>query len=508
MNDKGKTTEDLLKELQELKRENSNLKVLYDKAVSDYKQAEAKLIRSSKELASQNEDKESLTEELIISNIELAFKNEDKEKRTDELIIANIGLSMQLEMIKKREAELKKAKEKAEESNRLKSAFLANMSHEIRTPMNGILGFTELLKNPHLTPEKQQKYINLIDKGGVRLINLINDLIDISKIEAGQTKAYYSECNVNEEIEYIYTFFKQEIERKGMQIFNQKSFADKNAMINTDREKLDAILSNLVKNAIKYSDAGSIEFGYYLKPVSNSSRLDGEPSELMFFVKDQGIGILEENLETIFDRFSQVDYEHKKSYHEGVGLGLSIAKAYVQMMGGNIWVESEYGKGSTFYFTIPYLPVKALNETVKVDLVEEAVNEIRKIKILIVEDDESSALLQTEIVNNHSSEIFYATTGVEAVEAFLSHSDIDLILMDIQMPVMNGIDATIQIRQYSQDVVIIAQSAHVFLSDREKALKAGCNETILKPLDKTLLLELMNKYFSHLSNPVRSINHF
>jgi CheY-like chemotaxis protein len=177
-------------------------------------------------------------------------------------------------------------------------------------------------------------------------------------------------------------------------------------------------------------------------------------------------------------------------------LGLSIARAYVEMLGGKIWAESELGKGSTFYFTTPYIPVKEeIIAAKKVGSTDTTEKKIKKLKILIAEDDESSAALQTEIIHNYSSEIFYATTGIEAVEAFLQHPDIDLILMDIQMPVMNGLDATRQIRLSNKEKVIIAQSAHVFASDTEKALEAGCNEVILKPLNRALLIELINKYF-------------
>jgi signal transduction histidine kinase len=245
--------------------------------------------------------------------------------------------------------ELLLAKEKAEKNDLLKSAFLANMSHEIRTPMNGILGFADMLQEQELTGEEQQEYISIIKKSGERLLNIINDLIDISKVESGQMEIYISETNVNEQIEYICTFFKPEVERKGMQIFFQHSLPEKEVVIKTDREKVYAILTNLVKNAIKYSDKGIIELGYNIKPANST----GSPTELVFFVKDTGIGISKEKLETIFNRFVQADLTNKRTV-QGAGLGLAIAKAYVKMLGGKIGVESEPGKGSTFYFTLPY----------------------------------------------------------------------------------------------------------------------------------------------------------
>jgi len=240
------------------------------------------------------------------------------------------------------EQELIIAKEKAEESDRLKSAFLANMSHEIRTPMNGILGFTELLKEPDLTGEQQQDYIKIIEKSGARLLNIINNIVDISKIESGLMEVDIKELNINKKIEYIYNLFKSEVEGKGIHLSLKNRLPLKEVVTKTDPEKLYSILTNLVKNAIKYTTAGSIELGYEIK---------GEYLE--FFVKDTGIGIPKDRQKAIFERFVQADITDKQAL-QGAGLGLSIAQAYVEMLGGKLWVESEEGKGSVFYFTIPY----------------------------------------------------------------------------------------------------------------------------------------------------------
>lgn len=239
------------------------------------------------------------------------------------------------------------AKEKAEESDRLKTAFLANMSHEIRTPMNGILGFVELLKEPKLSGEEQQEYILIIEKSGERLLNIINDIVDISKIEAGQMAVNIKESNINDQIAYINTFFQPEFERKGLNYSFKNGLPSKDAVIKTDREKIYAILINLVKNAIKFTNEGAIEFGYELHKKN-------EHTELVFFVKDTGIGIPRDRQEAIFERFIQADISDKMAL-QGAGLGLSISKAYVEMLGGKIWIESEAGKGSAFYFTIPYI---------------------------------------------------------------------------------------------------------------------------------------------------------
>jgi signal transduction histidine kinase len=240
------------------------------------------------------------------------------------------------------EIELIKAKEKAEESDRLKSSFLANMSHEIRTPMNGILGFSELLKTPKLSGEKQQEYIRIIEESGERMLNIINNIIDISKIEAGLMKTVIQVSNINDQLRYIYTFFKPEVEAKGMKLSYSINLSDEEAFVYTDREKIYAILTNLVKNAIKYSNKGAIEFGYSKKE-----------NWLEFFVKDSGIGIPKVRQTAIFERFIQADIENKLA-QQGAGLGLSITKSFIEMLGGKIWVESEEEIGSTFYFTLPY----------------------------------------------------------------------------------------------------------------------------------------------------------
>ncbi|MEI6435878.1 MAG: PAS domain S-box protein [Bacteroidota bacterium] len=265
------------------------------------------------------------------------------------------------------ELELIKAKEKAEESDRLKSAFLANMSHEIRTPMNGILGFAELLKEPDLTGEEKTEYIRIIEKSGMRMLNIINDLVDISKIEAGQMEVSVSKTNINDQIEFIYNFFKPEVELKGIRFSFQNSLTDNEAIIKTDCEKIYAILTNLVKNAIKYTNSGSIEFGYKIvetqciaslnktQCIASLNKTPGMAS-LQFFVTDTGIGIPIHRQKAVFERFVQADIEDRKAL-QGARLGLAISKAYIEMLGGTIWVESEEGKGSTFYFTIPIIKV-------------------------------------------------------------------------------------------------------------------------------------------------------
>ena len=381
--------------------------------------------------------------------------------------------------------ELRIAKNHAEESDKLKTSFLANMSHEIRTPMNGILGFAGLLKDPMLSGEEQKEYIDIIEKSGTRMLNIINDIIDISKIESGLMKVKMTESNINDQIDYIYTFFKPEVEIKGMKLSCIKNLASVDSIIKTDREKVFAILINLVKNAVKYSNEGVIEFGYIKKG-----------KYLEFFVSDTGIGIPKNRQNAVFERFIQADIDDKKAI-QGAGLGLSISKAFVEMLGGKIWVDSEQGKGSTFYFTIPYdnkLNKKTNNQNRIID--NEIVSHLKKLKILIAEDDEISKLFINKVVQPFSKQTLNVSNGAEAIIVCGNNPDIDLILMDIKMPIIDGYEATQEIRKFNKDVIIIAQTANGLSNDIQMAINAGCNDHISKPIDKHEFLTLLQKYFS------------
>lgn len=264
-------------------------------------------------------------------------------------IIGFLGVQRDITERKKAEHDLIKALEKATESDRLKSAFLANMSHEIRTPMNGILGFANLLRKPNISSRKQLHHINIIEQSSKRLLGIIDDLMIISKIEAGQTEVSISEVNINDQLDQLYSFFEPEVVEKGLKFIYKKSLSPNEAVIKTDNIKLYGILSNIIKNAIKFTDKGSITFGASTSSATKATT--GSASEIKFYVKDTGIGITKDRQEAIFDRFVQADIEDSEA-RQGAGLGLSIAKAYVSMLGGKIWVDSEPGKGSQFYFTI------------------------------------------------------------------------------------------------------------------------------------------------------------
>lgn len=389
---------------------------------------------------------------------------------------------------KREEAELIKAKEKAEESDRLKSAFLANMSHEIRTPMNGILGFADLLKEPKLTGEEQREYISIIEKSGERMLSIINDIISISKVESGQMEVFISDININEQFEYINSFFKPEAEQKGLKLLVKKNLPDNQSVIKTDGEKVYAVLINLVKNALKFTQQGYIELDYVLKT-------DTKPLTLEFRVKDSGIGIRPDQINVVFERFRQGNESLSRSF-EGAGLGLSISKAYVEMLGGKIWVESQLGKGSTFFFTLPYKTEENFDKhDSEISIIIGREEKIKNLKIIIAEDDATSALFASKLMTPFCRDILLAKSGYEAVEACRLNPDVDLVLMDAKMPVMNGYEATAQIRLFNKEVIIIAQTAFALSEDQNIAIEAGCNDYVSKPIKKEILFGILNKYF-------------
>jgi len=401
----------------------------------------------------------------------------------NEVLIQTKGLQNKNKELTESSYLLKEAKEHAEESDHLKSAFLANMSHEIRTPMNIILGFADLLKEPGLSGNDQQEYIEKIEKGGERMLNIINDIVSISIIDSGQMEVKITESNINEQVEYIQTFFKPMIERKGLQFSFNNSLPSNEVMLNTDREKVYYILTSLVNNAIKYTEKGSIEFGCNQKG-----------NFLEFYVKDTGLGILKNRQEAIFDSFIQADIADKMAL-QGAGLGLSISKAYVEKLGGEIWVDSELEKGSTFYFTLPYKneDIYEHGESGEILLTYNQ-SQIENLKILIVEDDKASEEFLAIALKKYSREIINARTGKEAVDLCAKNPDIDLILMDIQLPEINGYEATKQIRKFNKEVIVIAQTAYALSGDKEKFLEAGCNDYISKPINKKELLIKIAKY--------------
>jgi len=417
----------------------------------------------------------------ILSRAHIIYNKQGKAIRT-------VGTHFDLTEQIKAQEKIKSALKKAEESDRLKSAFLANMSHEIRTPMNGILGFASLLKEENLSKNDIKKYVTIIQRSGTRLLNIINNLIDISKIEAGQMDLTFETYDLNEQINYLFEFFKPETDKKNLTLHVSPALKDKPLMIYSDKEKIYAILTNLIKNSIKYSHEGEIEFGYTLKG-------DNTDKAIEFFVKDTGIGIPEERQKAVFDRFVQADIEDKKAY-EGAGLGLAISKAYVEMLGGSIGVESNE-KGSRFYFTIPFSNNHSGATSSKHQTPQRRVEKLmpKSHKILIAEDEDVSFNYLSILLNHYNNfEIIRGYNGLEAVEIIKKQPDINLILMDVKMPVMSGYEASKKIREFNKEVVIIAQTAFALEGDREKILETGCNDYISKPINKAELISKMEQW--------------
>ena len=380
---------------------------------------------------------------------------------------------------KKNEKELIDAKDKAEESDRLKTAFLHNISHEIRTPMNAIVGFSALLGEPALDAETQQSYIETIMQSSNHLLSIITDIIDISNIEANIVKIARTGINVNFTLNSICNQFSIKAGEKKIKLICETGLTDSGALIITDNTKLTQILTNLLSNAIKFTDEGTVKLS--CRMVANF---------LEFSVSDTGIGIPAEYHAKIFDRFYQVQNAVSRLY-EGTGLGLAISKAYVDLMGGKIWLSSEPGKGTTFTFTIPYEKQVVVPEPV----VEKQVNEgfvfAEKKTILVAEDIDSNFKLINYFLSKSNTNILRAFNGKEAVEIALAEKDIDLILMDIKMPEMDGYTAVKLIREANIKTPIIVQTAYA--DDKEKVIECGCNGHISKPFDKKTLLKVISE---------------
>ncbi len=387
---------------------------------------------------------------------------------------------------KKFEEELVVAKNKAEESDRLKSAFLANMSHEIRTPMNGILGFTSLLEESNFSNKEKSEFIKKIQLSGQRMLNTINDIIDISKIEAGLMEMSYSETSIKQLLNELLSFFLPETSARGLSLTLSPLPENKELTVLTDNQKLYGILSNIIKNAVKFTRQGSITLGCKI-----------ENNMIEFSVKDTGIGIPESRINAVFNRFEQADIGDIRAF-QGSGLGLAIAKAYVNMLGGKIQVVSKESVGSEFTFTIPYIP-KADTDNQKL-LSEKSkslyTTNLKNKEILLVDDEDTSLLFLNAILKNKFGKIHNATNGKQAVEICMNNPKIDIVLMDLKLPVLNGYEAVRKIRQFDPNLIIIAQTAYALAGDEQKALEAGCTDYIPKPINKNKLLEMITRYLN------------
>ncbi|HCT30540.1 MAG TPA: hybrid sensor histidine kinase/response regulator [Bacteroidales bacterium] len=422
--------------------------------ISERKKNQAILYENEKRLKEQNEEYLTLNEELVERNIRVA-------EMYDELL---------------------RAKEKAEENDRLKSAFLANISHEIRTPMNGLVGFSELIIQPDLDDESKKSYAEIINKSCNQLLSIINDVIDISKIETNQVTTNETNVLLNHLLSNIYQFFLPTAKSNNIQlVFANKDINDDIAIL-VDEVKLTQIMNNLVNNAIKFTSSGKIEFGYDI----NSEFLE-------FFVKDTGIGIEAKDYELIFDRFRQVDLGMARNYG-GTGLGLSISKAFVEKMGGRIWLDSKVSEGTTFYFTIPYKPI--INKEKKKLTINEKQLAIHDTNILVAEDEDINFMYVKVLLDSLGFKVVRAENGKRAVDIFTNNPKFDIILMDIKMPIMGGIEATKIIKSINASVPIIATTAYALSEEKDKFLAAGCDDYISKPLRPNDLMSVINKFIN------------
>ncbi len=392
-----------------------------------------------------------------------------------------IGVKEDITGHKEMEAELRKAKQKAEESNKLKSEFLANMSHEIRTPMNGIIGFASLLDDDELSPESRRNYIQIIQNSTRQLLHIIDEILEVSKLQTHQVKKVEREVYVNEILIRCFSEFDKIAKSKGLSLYVKKGLTDESAHVYVDGEKLHKIMSNLLENALKFAQQGYVEMGYTLKR-----------DKLAFYVKDTGIGISTEAQELIFEQFSQEDKALSRQ-EGGLGLGLSIVKGNVELLNGIVRLESEKGKGSTFFVEIPYQPV---HPELTLLLKETAESSHQRIFILVTEDEEVNYQYLEILLKKYQPDmkIIHAINGKEAVELCAKHPEIRLVLMDLKMSGMSGLEATRLIKKQNHDLTVIAQTAYTTLENQEEAKKAGCAAFLSKPTRKVDLFKVLDKY--------------
>jgi PAS domain S-box-containing protein len=401
-------------------------------------------------------------------------------------------LSHDVTAIKETEEELIKSKEMAEENDTLKTAFLQNMSHEIRTPLNAIIGFSNLLNNSDISDEKRNNFTSIIINSGNQLLSIVTDILTISSLETKQEKVNIQKVPINNIIVDLLAIFRSQASNNKIALFSKQELSDIQSEVYTDKTKINQILSNLIANALKFTQQGFVEFGYELIPGETDFETpEGKmhtSSFMKFYVKDSGIGISPDHQEKIFERFRQADMSINKKFG-GTGLGLSISKGFVEMLGGKIWVESVPEKGSTFYFTIPYLPVNNRNSD------EFQMNKVdQSITILIAEDEEYNYLYLQELLKEYGVKTIHTKDGKETVEICKSNPDIGLILMDIKMPILDGYQAAKIIKKFRPDLPIIAQSAYALVHEKEKYSGNAFNDYITKPIERKVLMDSLGKF--------------
>ena len=388
-----------------------------------------------------------------------------------------IGISWDITNMQNIEQELVQARIKAEQSDRLKTAFLANMSHEIRTPLNAIVGFSRLMTIAD-NAEDEKLYSDIINQNSEILLQLINDILDLAKIEAGTLEYIRYPMDLGELCRNVYEMHKDRVQTGVVLILDNK---DTSLIINEDQNRIMQVVTNLITNAIKFTFKGEIRFGFEVRE-----------EYIDFYVKDTGMGISEEKIKMIFERFVKLN-----TFVQGTGLGLAICRVIVEKLGGEITAESKLNEGSTFRFTIPYKAGKKIPESGKVTKCPESGSTgprkvLQRRTVLVAEDVDSNFLLLKTLLGKRCN-LLWAKNGEDAVNQFKEHQP-DLILMDIKMPHMDGLEATRLIRSYSKEVPIVALTAFAFESDKDRAIEAGCDDFLTKPVSQNALEKVLDKY--------------
>lgn len=403
---------------------------------------------------------------LVIVLIRLSKK--DKQFRKKELLFTR--------ELKNKSIELENALQMAEQSNQLKTAFLSNLSHEIRTPMNAIVGFSDLLINSN-KDKKLDEYASIIRASSGQLLAIINDIIEMSMIETNQVNLHFTSMDINKVISEVCASFAISMDKPSrVEIRKNLQAGGENPVIVTDEVKFRQILSNLISNGIKFTEIGYVESGYTL-----------HNDYLEFYVKDTGIGIDPLYHDEIFERFRRVEQTDMLLYR-GLGIGLTLTQSYVKLLGGKIWLNSDPGRGSTFYFTIPYKKAAPENEKT------EGKEVFRHHVILICEDDENNMLYFKELFRDTDTNILWASNGREAVEICRENASVELVLMDIKMPEMNGWEATKIIKNFRPDLPVIAQTAHALSLETNQFSRKGFDDYITKPIKRNELFEKISRF--------------
>jgi len=428
--------------------------------ISHRKEIEFDLLRSEQSLKKQNLEYEALNKEYLSLNEELTESLERIKRMNDDLIIA---------------------KNKAEEGDKLKSSFLANMSHEIRTPLNAILGFSSFLKNPEMSKDRTAEFVDIIEASGKQLLSIINDILEISQIEAGQVRLTVEPVNISKLLNELFLQFKKDASLKGIELILNINNSAQDIITNTDGSKVRQILTNLISNAIKFTSEGKVEFAARVSK-----------NHVLFYVKDTGIGIDPEYQTIIFEPFRQVETTISRNFG-GNGLGLSICRALVEKLGGKMTVNSLPNKGSTFSFTIPFVSDKELEMESLPDQIPEKYD-WKKHLILVAEDETYNFKFIEEMLSPTHAKILHARDGIEAVELVRQIPDISLVIMDLKMPEMDGYKATKIIKQLRPDLPVIAQTATLISEHKDWIANAGFDKYLSKPLEIRYFMEVIDNF--------------